>query len=38
MKEDLVRTLRAWGADVVKKLPYAEKSVPNVWEECNKIS
>jgi ubiquinone biosynthesis protein len=38
MKEDLVRTLRAWGARTfVKKLPYAEKSVPNVWEECNKI-
>jgi ubiquinone biosynthesis protein len=38
MKEDLVRTLHAWGARTfVTKLPYAEKSVPNVWEECNKI-
>jgi ubiquinone biosynthesis protein len=38
MKEDLVRTLRAWGARTfVKKLPYKVKSVANVWQECNKI-
>src|SRR6516225_2553636 len=38
MKEDLVRTLRAWGARTfVKKLPYKVKSVADVWQECNKI-
>jgi ubiquinone biosynthesis protein len=38
MKERLVRTLRAWGARTfVKKLPYKDKSVPNVWQECNKV-
>jgi ubiquinone biosynthesis protein len=38
MKEDLVRTLRAWGARTfVKKLPYKVKSVADVWQECNKV-
>jgi hypothetical protein len=38
MKEDLVRTLRAWGARTfVKKLPYKVKSVGSVWQECNKV-
>ena len=38
MKEDLVRTLRAWGARTfVRKLPYKVKSVADVWQECNKV-
>jgi ubiquinone biosynthesis protein len=38
MKEDLVRTLRAWGARTfVKKLPYTVKSVASVWQEFTKV-
>jgi ubiquinone biosynthesis protein len=37
-KEELVRSLRAWGARTsVKQLPYSEKSVDNVWVELGQI-
>ena len=38
MKEDMVRSLRAWGARTfIRKLPYSEKSVVSAWEESNNI-
>jgi ubiquinone biosynthesis protein len=38
MKEELVRTLRAWGTrSFVRRLPYKEKSLVGIWQECNKV-
>ena len=36
-KEDMVRSLRAWGSRTfVKQLPYQEKSVAAAWQECSR--
>ena len=38
VKEEVVRTLRAWGTRTsVKQLPYSEKSVDSMWVELSKI-